>query len=142
MRYIIITPINLERPSTDLGRKARTDYLREKEHSASFKIPIAKWDDSKFNSARVGDYFGFVQQNKDLVEVFRIERIVLGRDRPDYWDIEEHRRRDILILSKKLSDIKWSSYKIENDYKENFVLRGTTRTKFYNLKPLPWEIEH
>jgi len=139
MRHIIITPINLERPSTALGKKARTDYLREQEHSASFKIPIAKWDDSRFNSARVGDYFGFVQQKKDLIEIFQIDRIILGRDRPDYWDIEEHRRRDILILSKKLCDIKWSDYKEANGYKENFVLRGTAKMKFYERKPLPWE---
>jgi hypothetical protein len=138
MPHIVITPINIDRPSTDLGKKARTDYLREQENSAYFKIPIAKWDDSKFNSARVGDYFGFVQQTKDIVEVFQIERIVLGRDRPDYWDIEEHRRRDILILSRKIIDIKWSSYKEENGYKENFVLRGTTKMKFYENKPLPW----
>jgi len=139
MPHIIITPINLENPSTDFGKKARTDYLREQMHSSSFRLPIAKWDDSKYNTAEVGDYFGFVHQREDIVEIFQIDRIILNHDRPDYWDIHEHRRRNILILSKKLSDINWSSYKEENGYKENFVLRGTAKMKFYENQPLPWD---
>ena len=130
MSYIVVTPVNIVKPFTENGRKAKTDYLREKEYSNNFNLPTAKWDDSKCGNGKQGDYFGFVHQNKDLVEIFRIREKVGREKRPDYWDIEEHRRRDVLILSEKIIDMKWSTYKHVNGYKENFVLRGTIRMSF------------
>jgi hypothetical protein len=127
MSYIIVTPVNTDKPSTEYGKKAKADYLREKEHSADFKLPIAKWDDSRFGNGKAGDYFAFVHHNKDLMEIFIIREKIHRENRPDYWDIEEHRRRDVIILSEKFAEIKWSSYKEKNGYKENFVLRGTAR---------------
>jgi hypothetical protein len=130
MPYIVVTPVNTEKPSTEYGKKAKTDYLREKEHSVDFKLPTAKWDDSKCGNGKENDFFAFVHQKKDLMEIFFIREKIDRKNRPDYWDIEEHRRRDVIILSEKIGDMKWSSYKKTNGYKENFVLRGTVRMKF------------
>lgn len=127
---IVLTPINLDRPSTLNGKKARIDYLRESENSSSFELPTAKWDDSRYGNAKTGDYFGFVHQNRNIVEIFRIERIILAVHRPGYWDIEEHRLRNVLILSEKIHEIEWTTYKENNNYDRNFVLRGTTRLRY------------
>ena len=132
MDHIILTPINLDKPSTINGKKAKNDYLREISNSSSFKLPsTAKWDDSKHNTAKVGNYFGFVHQNrnKNIIEIFRIEKIILAIHRPNYWDIIEHKPRNVLILSEKIDEISWSDYKEQNNYKENFVLQGTSRLK-------------
>lgn len=133
MSYIIVTPINLNNPSTEYGKKARIDYLREKEHSNSFQIPISKWDDSIYGNAEVGYYFAFVQHKEDIMEIFKIEKKIIGEKRPGYWDIEEHKTRDILILSHKIGDMKWSDFKNFNNYKENFKLRGTSRLKINKI---------
>ena len=130
MNSIILTPINLDKPSTDNGKKAKIDYLREREHSSSFDLPIAKWDDSKYGKAEIGNYFGFVHQTRNIVEIFRIERIILAEHRPDYWDIPEHRSRNILVFSAQLGEVAWTTYKQNNNYKENFILRGTTKCRF------------
>ena len=37
MDHIILTPINLDKPSTINGKKAKNDYLREISNSPSFK---------------------------------------------------------------------------------------------------------
>jgi hypothetical protein len=130
MSSIILTPINLIKPSTEYGEKARTDYLREK---PLFTHGVAKWDDSKFNSAVIGDMFGFVHQNENRVEVFEIVGITNMINRPDYWDIKEHLDRNVLHLSPIKSELRWTEYKQLAGYKENYSIRGTTKSK-WNLK--------
>ena len=126
---IVVTPVNIINPSTPNGKKARTDYLREKKESNDFTCP-SKWDDSRHGTGKVGDLFGFVHNSRDLIEIFTVTEKIDSVNRPDYWDIEEHRRRDILVLSAKTSEMKWSTYKRLQGYKENFVLRGTERFNF------------
>ena len=125
--FFICTPINLDRPSTENGKKARQDYLREQPFFT--EEGGSKWDDSSANNAQVGDMFSFVHQTRDRMEVFRIVRIVPYTERPDYWDIPEHQRRNVVYLSQKLEERVWSFFKEEAGYGERFSLRGTQRLK-------------
>ena len=128
-KKIIVTPINTINPSTSNGKKAKKDYFREKNESHNFTSNL-KWDDSRYGTGKVGDLFAFVHNTTDLMEIFVVKGKIDSTNRPDYWDIEEHRRRDVLLLSPKVSEINWSTYKNHQGYKENFVLRGTERLDF------------
>ena len=129
---IIVTPINLVSKETSLtqnGRKARIDYLRELNNFDT----SPKWDDSKYNTAKIGNFFGFVNHLEDKIELFSIKNILPGDTRPEYWDIPEHKPRNVLILSPKIKEIKWSTFKEQNNISLNYKLRGTTRLNYTYL---------
>ena len=136
MFNIIVTPVNLEKPSTKMGKKAKIDYERERSISDNFtkitECGCPKWDDSQYNKAVVGDLFGFVQNKKNIIEYFEIVSITPAVDRPDYWDIPEHQRRQILHLSPKKGTGKFSEFKSRRDppLKENYKVQGTTRHSY------------
>ena len=124
---IILTPINLISPSTINGIKARQDYLREQ---SLFTLGTPKWDDTRYNKACVGDKFGFVNQIEDKIEIFEILRIQPCTERPDYWNIEEHRKRNVLYLS-NLKEVKtFSGYLEECNYKPTYRIIGTCHGKW------------
>lgn len=124
---VILTPINLISPSTNNGKKAKIDYIREKKSIDAGNI--GKWDDSKYNKSIIGDYFAFVHQLENKVELYKIENILLANERPDYWNIKEHQQRNVLYLSSIVRNITWDEMKNIIGYKKNFFLRGTQRTK-------------
>ena len=124
---VILTPINLISPSTNNGKKAKIDYIREKESMDAGNV--GKWDDSKFNKSVIFDYFAFVHQLENKVEIYKIENILLANERPDYWDIEEHQQRNVLYLSSMIRETTWDEMKNILGYKEGFFLRGTQRSK-------------
>lgn len=126
---IIVTPINLISNKKNLtfnGRKARVDYLLE---TGNFSKE-SKWDDSRYNNAVIGNMFGFVHQIEDKIEIFEIKNILPASTRPDYWDLPKHRHRNVLILSPKIKEIKWSDFKEQNNISENYKLVGTTRLNY------------
>jgi len=125
--FVTITPINLYRPSTKEGKKAKTDYFRERPF---FESGGAKWDDSPLNKSKVGDWFAFVQQSngKDCIEWFQIIRVESYEHRPNYWDIPQHQRRNVLYLSSKIRESSFSEWKRQKKYRNGFFLRGTIRT--------------
>jgi len=128
MTNIIMTPINLvSKTLTSNGKKAKTDYLREKELEDIGNN--AKWDDSKLNNANIGDYFAFVHQKENRVEIYKIESISQANTRPDYWDLPNHQQRNVLHLSTRLKEITWVDLKNIIGYKDAFLLRGTQRSK-------------
>ena len=127
MSKIIVTPINTLRPSTEYGKKARTDYIRERDNSSIFTTKKSKWDDSRYNNAQIGNYFAFVHQNENKMELFKIENILPVNERPEYWNIPEHSRRNVLIPSEKIGENKWSDFKEQNNYNINYKLRGTQK---------------
>lgn len=123
-----MTPINLvSKTLTSNGKKAKTDYLREKELEDNGNN--AKWDDSKLNNANIGDYFAFVHQKENRVEIYKIESISQANTRPDYWDLPNHQQRNVLHLSTRLKEITWVDLKNIIGYKDSFLLRGTQRSK-------------
>jgi hypothetical protein len=125
---IILTPINLvSRILTANGKKAREDYIREQGFIVNGNN--AKWDDSKYNSAVVNDYFAFVHQKENRVEIFQVVKIINAEDRPEYWNLPEHMNRNVLHLSKMIANMTWTDLKSLLDYKDTFFLRGTSRSK-------------
>lgn len=122
MQKIILTPVNLENPKTDNGEKARKDYLRER---SKFKIGDAKWDDAYLNEARKGDMFAFVNLIADKMEIFQVLKVIPAEYRPEYWDIQEHKNRNVLYLSPLKRTIKFSTYKYKYNYSPDYSLKGT-----------------
>lgn len=57
--HVILTPVNVLRPSTVFSVMAKHDYIRESEkfHHGR-QLPL--WDDTSKNSAKIGDKFFFV----------------------------------------------------------------------------------
>ena len=128
MNHIIMTPINLvSKTLTSNGKKARSDYLREKNFEENGNNP--KWDDSKLNNANIGDYFAFVHQKENRVEIYKIESIALANTRPNYWDLPDHQQRNVIHLSSFVKEITWIEMKNIIGYKDAFLLRGTQRSK-------------
>ncbi len=128
MNHIIMTPINLiSKTLTSNGKKAKSDYLREKNFEENGNNP--KWDDSKLNNANVGDYFAFVHQKENRVEIYKIESIALANTRPNYWDLPDHQQRNVLHLSSFVKEMTWVEMKNIIGYKDAFLLRGTQRSK-------------
>jgi hypothetical protein len=133
MPKLIVTPVNMVSPYvTGFTKKARVDYKRELIYFDSDK-KSPKWDDSKHNLAVVGDMFAFIHNIEDKAELFEIIEIRDAENRPDYWDMPEHRRRNVLILSKKIRDDTWSRFKEELHKPDWGILRGTTRTDWTEL---------
>jgi hypothetical protein len=127
-KHVILTPINLTSRNaslTELGKKARSDYEKEK----TPENKIIKWDDSKNNDSKIGDYFAFVRQTENIVEIYEIRNIMKPETRPAHWNIPDHQRRNVLILSEMIKIISWDNLKLELNYSNNFKLRGTIRSK-------------
>jgi hypothetical protein len=123
-----MTPINLiSKTLTSNGKKAKSDYLREKNFEENGNNP--KWDDSKLNNANVGDYFAFVHQKENRVDIYKIESIALANTRPNYWDLPHHQQRNVLHLSSFVKEMTWVEMKNIIGYKDAFLLRGTQRSK-------------
>jgi len=123
-----MTPINLvSKTLTSNGKKARSDYLREKNFEENGNNP--KWDDSKLNNAIIGDYFAFVHQKENRVEIYKIESIALANTRPNYWDLPDHQQRNVIHLSSFAKEMTWVEMKNIIGYKDAFLLRGTQRSK-------------
>ncbi len=123
-----MTPVNLvSKTLTHHGKRAKIDYKREKDFEENGHN--VKWDDSKYNNAVVGDYFAFVHNIQDRAEIYRIERISLAETRPNYWDLPNHQRRNVLYFSSMIKEIPWHELKNLLGYNETYYLQGTTRSK-------------
>ena len=123
---IIMTPVNLRRPRTYKGFKARAQYKVEQ---LKFANDYAHWYDSKYNTAKVGDLFGFVQMNENTVEIFQVVRIIHPDDIGISWSVYDFRNRQTLVLSPVKSQMKWSALKRKLGYSRKYQLRGTTRSR-------------
>ena len=124
-RHVVMTPINLHKPSNPKGKVAKQDYLKEQH---LFTTGGAQWDDSKYNKAVIGDVFAFVNQTVDHVEIFKIVGIKEAANRREHWNIEDHKTRQVLVLSKKITNMTWGAFKEKIEYKAGYQLVGTTRT--------------
>jgi len=126
MPKMIVTPINLVtkyiRGNT---LAARVDYKREREFFNSNTIS-PKWDDNKYNKACIGDIFGFVHNIENRIELFHITGILKATDRPGYWNLPEHKQRNVIILSKKITQKNWSDVTILLNKPNWKVVMGTT----------------
>lgn len=128
-KKITVTPINLINPSSEFGKIAKVDYLREKENSRDFTAGC-NWDDTASNKSSVGDYFGFVQQAgaSNIIEIYEI--LEINASRPEYWTIEEHKDRRVLSLSPKISEMPCTEFKELSGHSSNYMVRGTVKLNY------------
>jgi hypothetical protein len=129
---IILTPINLK-TSVALNSNtiiARNDYYYEQKYFDDTFDENPLWDDTKKNQAKVGYKFAFVNQIDDKMEIFNIIGILTNDIRREHWDIDDHKDRRVLILSKRISEIKFTEYKKKVGYKERYTIRGTCLSKW------------
>ena len=127
VRRITLSPINLTSRYV-YGNKAlaRIDYRREQPR---FRYGTAKYDDCKTNNTQVGDYFGFVRHTENIVEIFEVTSILPALERPDYWTIPAHRKRNVLCLSPVVSTMRWCEMKRRLGYKPRHILKSTSRSR-------------
>ena len=100
---MIVTPINKQAKS-----KSRIDYLEQIQREKEDKQVM--WDDTKYNKAEIGDWFGFVQNNK-FVTFYKIESIHPPSERLASWsDNVGQGDRQVLYLGKKIATMMWEDW--------------------------------
>lgn len=127
---------NLDNPETLRMLLARFDYYMEERY---FKTGGARYDFGEGSGVSKGDLHGFVHSNKktNMVEFFRVTK-VLGKDaRRHHWDIEEHQERSVCVLSKYIGWAPWDKTAdalggFGSGDKQLPILRGTTTRKWNN----------
>ena len=129
---IILTPINLTKNVSinSYTLRARNDYYYEKKYFDKLEDENPLWDDTKNNQAKIGYKFAFVNQIEDYMEIFDIIAILNNGVRREHWNIEDHKNRRVLVLSKLVEKIKFSDYKKKVGYKEKYTIRSTCLSKW------------
>ena len=89
------------------------------------------WDNTDDNRACIGDYFAFINNTGDEVNIYRISAIRGTRDRVEEWDIPQHQDRGVIELdvNSKVS-MTFKSYKEQVGYGVGYIQRGTARVKY------------
>jgi hypothetical protein len=105
-KHLTITPI-----SNDIRNKSRIDYreqvLRVKEDNL-----IWCWDDSRFNKAKVGEYFAFYFHGIKVI-IHKIIGVKSPIHRLPSWSKNVGQGdRNVLELSEPLQTIKWSEWQL------------------------------
>ena len=112
---------------TQVTKISRDDYIKEQQYFDQYDK--TRWDDGWRNTARIGDYFGFVHREENRVEMFVITDILPPVYRRSHWNTEGHENRNVLVLSKKFMEMTWEELRERMKLKKTFV-QGTTRHKF------------
>jgi hypothetical protein len=100
---MIVTPINKQ-----LKSKSRVDYMEQLQRETEGKQVM--WDDTKYNKAKVGDWFGFVKNNI-LVTLHKVESIHPIAERLPSWSSNVGQGdRQVLYLSKKIASVLWEDW--------------------------------
>ena len=124
---LVITPINKNPKSP-----SNVDYA-EQVSRVGFKWC---WDDSCYNTATVGEYFGFVF-NGGKVVIHRILEVKSPTERLPSWSRNVgHRNRNVLELSDPLLTIPWSKWQEMGGHKK---IQGTCRTELFSKRPMLFE---
>ena len=111
MTHITLAPINLNSPRSRFGKIGRDNYVLEMRHFGIGDGINPRWDDSRHNTSRVGDFFGFVDAKRKIVEIFDIIDILPATERPPHWSIEEQQDKQVLVLSKSYMTEPWRTFK-------------------------------
>lgn len=102
--FIVITPINKNPKS-----KSNVDYREQLIRTESSDLSWY-WDDSQYNTARVGEYFGFYFYGIKVI----IHKIIGVKDAserlPSWSDNVGQSNRKVLELSDSLFEIDWSTW--------------------------------
>ena len=121
---LVITPINKNPKSP-----SNVDYA-EQVSRVGFKWC---WDDSCYNTATVGEYFGFCF-NYDKVVIHRILEVKSPTERLPSWSRNVGQgNRNVLELSDPLLTIPWSKWQELGGPESK---QGTYRTELFNKRPM------
>jgi len=122
---MILSPINKK-----LNSKSRIDYNEQIKREQEGKQVM--WDDTKFNKASIGDWFGFVENGKN-VYFRKIKSIHPISDRLPSWSNNVGQGdRKVLYLEKELLNITWENWV---NYGGPKKVQGTSHVKT-NLQQL------
>lgn len=117
--FMVITPINKNKKS-----KSNVDYKEQLIRTARGDS-IWCWDDSKYNTAKVGEYFGFYFYGIKVI-IHRITGVKDATERlPSWYQNVGQGDRKVLELSDPLFEIDWSTWILINGAKR---CMGTYRT--------------
>jgi hypothetical protein len=98
---------------TDGSPDSKKNYLEQCDR-ANRGLPLC-WDDSQYNTAEVGDLFGFFHY-KDSVEIHQIKAIHSPHHRLDTWsDNVGHADRNVLMLSPMICEIPWDTWASDDE---------------------------
>ena len=124
---LVITPINKNPKSP-----SNVDYAEQVSRVGYTWC----WDDSCYNTASVGEYFGFCF-NYDKVVIHRILEVKSSTERLPSWSRNVgQRNRNVLELSDPLLTIPWSRWQEMGGHKK---IQGTCRTELFNKRPMLFE---
>lgn len=118
-KHLTITPINKQ-----LKSKSNIDYREQLTRTKTGELQWC-WDDSKYNKAQVGEYFGFLFYGIKLV-IHKINNIKPPSERLPSWSSNVGQtNRNVVELSDPIKEISWDEW-IKNNGPENHL--GTYRT--------------
>ena len=119
MPSIICTPVT---------KKARDDYIKEQPYFDQYDKTM--WNDNRHNKAKPGDYFAFIHNKENRAEMFVITAVLPPVCRRSYWNTEGHENRNVLLLSRKITEMTWDELRERMSIKKSYE-QGTTRHTFH-----------
>lgn len=120
IKNITLTPININSKS-NINTIKNYNYEKKK-----FNKGKPFWNDSKKNNSKIGDKFGFVHNKENLVEFFYIINILPNDKKRKHWRDE---LRQVIVLSNKICEIKWSNLKKILGYNNNYICHGIQKSR-------------
>ena len=128
---MIVTPINKQKTS-----KSRIDYLEQVQREQDGQQVM--WDDTKWNKAAIGDWFGFVENGR-VVRLRKVTEIHPITDRLPSWSANVGQTdRNVLYLGKVIATMLWEDW---IQYGGPRKVHGTAHVK-NNLAFLLTYLEH
>jgi hypothetical protein len=102
--YLVLTPINKNKKSN-----SNIDYREQLERVSSGEF-IWCWDDSQFNTANVGEYFGFYFYGIKVV-IHKITAVKETNERLPSWSSNVGQgNRKVLELTEPVEVIDWDTW--------------------------------
>jgi|688.fasta_scaffold573192_1 hypothetical protein len=102
--YLVLTPINKNKKS-----KSNIDYREQLERVSSGEF-IWCWDDSQFNNANVGEYFGFYFYGIKVV-IHKITAVKETNERLPSWSSNVGQgNRKVIELTEPIEVIDWKTW--------------------------------
>ncbi len=126
--FMVITPINKNKKS-----KSNIDYNEQLER-VNQNRSIWCWDDTPHNTAKVGDYFGFLFYN-NKVQIHIITAIKMPSERLASWsnNVGQGDRR-VLELSDPFLEIDWDKWILIGGCKRCMGTYRTTNLQIYHIE--------
>ena len=133
-KHLIITPI-----SKNLKSKANIDFREQWMRTRTGELNWC-WDDSKYNTAKQGEYFAFFH-HKNKVVIHRILSVRPPSERLPSWSSNVGQaNRNVLELSDPLREITWSEWLqtgcsdvCMGTYRTTDLSEDENRIKMYNI---------